>query len=582
MNLIILQENSSLRADKGRCSKDLLSFALSNKPLSDVVINGLGRCLAPNDEKTAAKYSITVRSGTVFAVPRNWTIESDILINPQSERISSDSEPHLIPYAEDIPIGPGLVSRAGREPTMNSWFVISNGRYVSQTNYNLLQKIMSNIAADIVAVNLSPDLLSEREKVRLTTDGVVAGLCRLYSDSAELALIPGDWPHYLFIRTAILEKLLIDGGICLSFSALMKRCRLNNLTVKAVNAGGKSLDLETESGLLRFCEMVLADGHGSNKRVRDTKKKFPDTRITGRVLLGKNVRMGPGVVVVGPAVIGDDVNIEQDAIIHSSIIGPGINVPRNQLVRNCIVKEPEHDYKKEKCGKGKKISLVYEKCSGHFRDISSPFRMWPHFSYMGCCKRIVDCVVAIMVLALFAPLMPFIALAIKLNSPGPVFYGDIRQGLHGKNFRCLKFRTMVTGAAKIQERLRVVSQVDGPQFKMTDDPRISTVGRFLRETYIDEIPQFFNVLLGQMSVVGPRPSPEAENTLCPFWRDARLSVRPGVTGMWQVHRTRQAMKDFQEWIYYDTEYVRSLSLKTDLLICLQTTRKMIGSFISQF
>jgi lipopolysaccharide/colanic/teichoic acid biosynthesis glycosyltransferase len=141
---------------------------------------------------------------------------------------------------------------------------------------------------------------------------------------------------------------------------------------------------------------------------------------------------------------------------------------------------------------------------------------------------------------------------------------------------------MVTGAHAIQEKLRVVSQVDGPQFNMADDPRISTVGWFLRETYIDEIPQFFNVLLGQMSVVGPRPSPEPENTLCPFWRDARLSVRPGITGLWQISRTREPMKDFQEWIRYDVEYVRNLSLKMDLWICWQTTKKLLDNFISQF
>jgi lipopolysaccharide/colanic/teichoic acid biosynthesis glycosyltransferase len=107
-------------------------------------------------------------------------------------------------------------------------------------------------------------------------------------------------------------------------------------------------------------------------------------------------------------------------------------------------------------------------------------------------------------------------------------------------------------------------------------------GRFLRDTYIDEIPQFLNVLLGQMSVVGPRPSPEAENTLCPSWRDARLSVRPGITGLWQVCRTRKPEQDFQEWIHYDTEYVRKLSLGTDLWICRQTIKKMVESFISQF
>jgi len=178
--------------------------------------------------------------------------------------------------------------------------------------------------------------------------------------------------------------------------------------------------------------------------------------------------------------------------------------------------------------------------------------------------------------------MPFIALAIKLTSPGPAFFKDKRQGLHGKEFCCLKFRSMPVGADKIQDKLRMISQVDGPQFKITDDPRLTTVGRLLRDTYIDEVPQFLNVLLGQMSVVGPRPSPELENTLCPYWRDARLSVRPGITGLWQIRRTRQPMKDFQEWIHYDTEYLRKLSLKMDLWICWQTAKKMVQSFVSQF
>ncbi len=141
---------------------------------------------------------------------------------------------------------------------------------------------------------------------------------------------------------------------------------------------------------------------------------------------------------------------------------------------------------------------------------------------------------------------------------------------------------MHVGAGEIQERLRVISQVDGPQFKIAEDPRISTAGRFLRDTFLDEIPQFLNVLLGQMSVIGPRPSPESENTLCPWWRDARLSVRPGITGLWQVCRTRQPGKDFQEWIHYDTEYVRNLSLRMDLWIFWQTVKKIARDFVHQF
>jgi lipopolysaccharide/colanic/teichoic acid biosynthesis glycosyltransferase len=194
----------------------------------------------------------------------------------------------------------------------------------------------------------------------------------------------------------------------------------------------------------------------------------------------------------------------------------------------------------------------------------------------------MDIIIAAAVLILFAPIMLIIALVIKLTSPGPIFFKDKRQGLHGRTFNCLKFRTMIVGADKIQDKMRDLNQVDGPQFRMENDPRVSTVGRFMRNTYIDEIPQFINVLLGQMSVVGPRPSPELENTLCPSWHDARLSVRPGVTGFWQVCRTREPMKDFQEWIYYDTEYVKNLSLKMDLWIFWQTVKKTAENFISQF
>jgi len=214
--------------------------------------------------------------------------------------------------------------------------------------------------------------------------------------------------------------------------------------------------------------------------------------------------------------------------------------------------------------------------------ICGVFRNWRKFSYAGGFKRIADVLFAIIVLVLFAPVMPFVALAVKLTSSGPVFYKDKRQGRYGKSFDCFKFRTMRIGSDRIQDKLRVASQVDGPQFKIDNDPRITAVGRFLRNTYIDEIPQFFNVLFGQMSVVGPRPSPEAENTLCPSWRDARLSVRPGITGLWQIYRTRKPEQDFQEWIHYDTKYVIDISFGMDLRICALTMKKLVDSFIGQF
>src|SRR5215467_4645058 len=114
------------------------------------------------------------------------------------------------------------------------------------------------------------------------------------------------------------------------------------------------------------------------------------------------------------------------------------------------------------------------------------------------------------------------------------------------------------------------NQADGPQFFMENDPRLTRVGRFIRLTNLDELPQFWNVLMGDMGVVGPRPSPRKENQYCPPWREARLSVRPGITGLWQVKRTRLPGLDFQEWIKFDIQYVERLSWKLDLWIIFQT------------
>jgi len=457
-----------------------------------------------------------------------------------------------------------------------SWLVLTNGRFAAKISHKLLGGILSNIRADVLAVNARPELMSEREKMRITIDGNIAGFRRLYSDAAEFTAPADEWPHHLFVKAHVFKKLLTDCLLPESFSALIEKCRSNTLILRAVNVGGNVLDLNTENGMLVFCKTVLAATKKSKLKIQKPNNISEDSRLVGKVLLGKNVQIGPNVIVVGPAIIGKNVQIEEGATINSSIIGPEVRVPQNQVVNNAIVQNtPAH---LTRSSRYQSAGLGYDTHSL----LSMTYRQWPRFSYARCLKRIADCIFAGFVIILFAPLIPFIALAIKLSSPGPVFFIDKRQGLHGKEFNCLKFRTMVAGAEAIQEKLRFVSQVDGPQFKIVNDPRISAVGRFLRDTYIDEIPQFLNVLLGQMSVVGPRPSPEPENTLCPHWREARLSVRPGITGLWQVLRTRVPTKDFQEWIRYDTEYVRNLSLRMDLWICWQTIKKLLADFMNQF
>ena len=575
MNRIIIHRNSPDSSGDG-----LLRFALSNELLAGLVFEGLGRCLRPVEGKgRPAGWSF---GQTTYAVPEDWRLGSGAdAPRGGAQRQSSSAQPSVTYYREDVPgsCEPAVGIRGGKSP--DSWFVVSNGRFATRINIELLEGALSGVGADVVAVAADPELLGEREKVRVTTEGKVAGFRRVYCDWAEFAFTSADWPHHLFIRADLPSGLLAGGGLPQSFALLSEKCRCEGLRLRAIRVGGTVLDLETEEGLLSLCGEQLSHRRNDRQGAQDSSRISGNPRIVGPVLFGNNIRVGSDVVIVGPAVVSDHVEIEQGAIVHSSIIGPDIRVPKNQLVQNCVMKGSQDDWRHKTGRAGGRLKGGYS-LQSLAQVPASPFRQWGRFSYARCLKRITDYVVATVVLILFAPLMPFVALAIRLTSPGPVFYKDKRQGLHGREFGCLKFRTMVTGAHAIQEKLRVISQVDGPQFKMADDPRINTVGWFLRETYIDEIPQFFNVLLGQMSVVGPRPSPESENTLCPFWRDARLSVRPGITGLWQILRTRKPMRDFQEWIHYDVEYVRSLSLKMDLWICWQTTKKLFNNFISQF
>ncbi|MEQ8317573.1 MAG: sugar transferase [Phycisphaerales bacterium] len=192
-------------------------------------------------------------------------------------------------------------------------------------------------------------------------------------------------------------------------------------------------------------------------------------------------------------------------------------------------------------------------------------------------KRGFDIVFALAALAVTLPIYPIVMLAIWLEDGRPFFFAHTRESLNAKDFPCLKFRSMRKDAEKMKAELAALNQVDGPQFYIKDDPRLTRVGRFIRKVQIDELPQFLNVLVGHMSVVGPRPSPYKENQYCPGWREARLSVRPGVTGLWQVKRTRAADSDFQEWIRYDIEYVENMSLWLDLKIIWRTIATIIRS-----
>jgi lipopolysaccharide/colanic/teichoic acid biosynthesis glycosyltransferase len=183
-------------------------------------------------------------------------------------------------------------------------------------------------------------------------------------------------------------------------------------------------------------------------------------------------------------------------------------------------------------------------------------------------KRFIDVTVGSTILLAALPVMGIAALAIKVSDGGPVFFRQRRAGMGGRPFTIFKFRTMVTDADSRKSQLRHKSEQDGPAFKIKHDPRITRIGRFLRETSIDELPQLFNVLLGDMSLVGPRPLPVEESNRCATWHRRRLDVTPGLTCIWQVHGRSKVT--FAEWIRMDRRYIRAQSLLHDVKLILMT------------
>ena len=183
-------------------------------------------------------------------------------------------------------------------------------------------------------------------------------------------------------------------------------------------------------------------------------------------------------------------------------------------------------------------------------------------------KRGIDIIGSVTGLILTSPILLAAAVAIKMTSPGPILFRQRRSGAGDKPFVIYKFRTMRIGAEDEKEALRIHSEQDGPAFKMADDPRVTRLGRLLRQTSIDELPQFWNVLKGEMSLVGPRPLPCAESDASEHWHRRRLDVAPGITGSWQVNG--RSSIPFADWARLDLRYAGSVSLTHDLKILVMT------------
>lgn len=321
----------------------------------------------------------------------------------------------------------------------------------------------------------------------------------------------------------------------------------------------------------------------------------PTARFFGPVIVGNGCRIDDHATIIGPSAIGahshigshaciqesilwDGTQVGMETKVQTSILTSGASVPRGVRVYHTIVLgEPPG------CNEKTLLAAVKNDSSpdiyvGKGTVLQPLGKGSAGTRFYRLVKRAMDLVVAgSLVFALF-PLGLVIAAAIKIDSPGPVFFSQRRCTQDGQEFWMLKFRTMIANAEVLHERLLAKNEVDGPVFKMKDDPRVTRVGAVLRRTSLDELPQLFNVLSNEMSLVGPRPLLMSEMQYCPSWRDIRLMVKGGVTGLWQLDGRNSTA--FSEWVKHDIAYVKGRSLKLDLAILLKTVRNVVLSLCS--
>jgi len=434
------------------------------------------------------------------------------------------------------------------------------------------------------AVSLGKDLEGMLEDVQCDLDGCVNRVRRYYDMVT--------WPKAGPIWASAAPLSALEGVSFFSPSQLRAALSARGILSQDVSVSSSSTDLTQERGILALSEAIVAEQAAA---------ELPPPGYTVRtegVLVGPHCRIHPSARLIGPIIVQPDVTIDEDVtVIGPTVIGVGSRVRRDCVIAQCLLagkatldrgvavrqqvvggrypsRQPAERNEPGDDGLQAGPSLwrqsVREPALADMREATHRHRV-----YMAA-KLVFDTILAVLAVLLLSPLFLAIALAVKLDSRGPVFYRDRREGKDGRVFSCLKFRTMSEDADQTQRRLYAQSAVDGPQFKLREDPRVTRAGRWLRSTNLDELPQLLNVVAGQMSLVGPRPSPFRENQICVPWRRARLSVRPGITGLWQICRHDRGEGDFHQWIAYDIAYVRNMSLWLDFKILLATVLTLGG------
>jgi len=382
---------------------------------------------------------------------------------------------------------------------------------------------------------------------------------------------------------------------------LIRRIRRAGLRVIGTRVPGVGVRLDTMVDYLRFSHEFLRDGYmgwSSGDRLARLVRLGEDVSVSksaslrGPLLVGNGCAVAAGARVEGPTSIGAACRIQSTSMVVASVLMEGAEVSERARLKRCVVAAgcrvpPDGNFadelllRPEKGGEPPLIVPLQVLPAATAAPVAAQMRAGGNNGtaqsrwLFRAVKRTLDLCGAGLSLVLTAPVLAAAALAIEVDSPGPVLFRQRRVGLSGREFTMVKLRTMVPDAEGLQESLADRNEVDGPMFKIGNDPRITRVGRFLRATRIDEIPQLFNVLRGDMSLVGPRPLAMKEMRYNPAWRDIRLSVKPGATGLWQVDSRRR--NSFQDWITADIRYVEGQTIWLDLRILGRTACEVFRS-----
>ncbi len=461
--------------------------------------------------------------------------------------------------------------------------LIVDPRYWPIEGYDIkgAMKESHNVRWAVHAVSVGGGSQSTQEIVQCDDDGQVRRIGRYYNQVT--------WTQIDAIAFSLVPLASVEGISSRSLASLRSTLASRSALSRDWPLEGGVIDLSEDQGLLLLNEQFAldaADMDVSDGRFRihhgvvtssDT-TVHPSAKLVGPVVIQPGVRVEENATILGPAVVGRNARVCRDALVAQSVLSEKTTVQRDWPARQAVAfgkwQKPSNGAPSSDTERSfdpvKRRLLRLGMDDAGIREANAKRAIYPIL------KLILDVTIAGISLVLLSPLLAIVAIAVKLDSDGPVFFGHGREGMDGKVFHCLKFRTMGKDAHQRQRELYSANNVDGPQFKLHNDPRVTRVGAWLRATNIDELPQLINVFLGQMSLVGPRPSPFRENQICVPWRRARLSVRPGITGLWQICRDQRSEGDFHQWIAYDIMYVRHLSFWLDVKIILATVLTLGG------